>query len=1385
MSRPSRRSDRFAVLSSLLLAAALLPAASRAAEPWEGRAFAADPAAVLRAAQAVPGTEGEAVVVLFLDASYSYDSAGRETFSQRIVYRIVGQGAHESWSAVEERWSPWHQARPELRARVITPDGAVHLLDPAVLSENGEAQEAPDMFEDGRVLRGPLPAVRPGAVVEQEVKIRDTAPFFDRGVVRYQALDMGVTVRRARVTLEAPESLALRWAVRGLAGAAPVESVVDGRRRILFEARDVPAQIEPEPGLPPEVPRSAYLAFSTGRSWGDVARTYSEIVDGAIQGSDLRSFVKSAGGPAASQLETINLYLARLGEEIRYTGVELGEGGLIPRKPSETLRRKFGDCKDKAVLLTAMLRASEIPAYVALLSAGEDEPDVEEGLPGLGGFNHAIVIVPGNPAIWIDPTDPFARAGELPVQDQGRLALVASPNAGALVRTPEATSAENREVETREYYLAELGKARVVETTEYYGETERELRAYYAMADGKELRAFLEEYAATAYLAGRLSKMEHSDPVDLSRPLTLRLEAEQAGRGMTDVRDAAVAVQPGALLARLPDELSYLDDEREGPRTAEYMFSRPFRVEARYRVVPPDGFVPQPLPASRVRRFGPVVLSEEYAAGEGGVVTASLSLDVSRRRLSAREFEEVRQGVLALAEEKPVLLLFEQVGETHLGAGRVREALEELGRLAARSPKSALPRTRIARALLAGGMGEAAREEAERAVKLEPRLAPAWRDLGWILQHDELGRRFGPGFDRAGAVAAYRKARELDPEDWVTRADLAILLEHNARGQRYGTGAELGAAIDEYQALRKDLGQDTLDDNLLIALLRAERFAEVRDLAATLPPTESRTVLALVATAALDGPETALRDGERKFQDERTRIAALSSAAQTLMALRRYPAAAALLERASRQAPNAAALLSAADVVRRARRREELTFSAKDPANAARQLLEPFLSDPFDSGKFFSLFTRSTRVRMESEGRKGEPGIESALLTVRKAVKGNDLSLQSAMEIGLAAFRETVTGDDTVGYRVRLDAATEGSFRLVAYVVLEDGQYRIAGLHTTPQILGAEALRRAGTGDLRGARRWLDWAAEEMDASRGEDPLAGKPFSLLWARGREAAEAEVRCAAAALLTEGGSAAVGDAIPQLLACREAAEGDTRRKSAFDLALAQAYLGSSRHAELQETARRLATENPGSDRAFALETLSLTSLGQWDGLRKIAEERLDRSPGDPQALRTLADLAEQKGDLDTAERLLLTVVDAGKAGAPDFNDLAWLALVRGRVDDRAIENGQRAATLSGYKDASSLHTLAALYADQGKTAEAYRLLLQSLQAKADEKPEPHDWYVLGQLAERYGLPDTARRYYERVTPPRWRETEAISTYKLALRRLEALGGKNARQAKTAKP
>jgi transglutaminase-like putative cysteine protease/predicted Zn-dependent protease len=1373
--------------ASLAVVAALSAASPAGSEPaapapWEAGPFVADPAAVIQAASGIDTGSGEGgVVVLFSEVRYSYDGDGRATRVGRMVYRVLNAAADSEWSEINEHWSPWHQERPQLRARVITPDGAVHALDPATETEAAVAQE-PELFEDRRILRAPLPAVSPGAIVEQEATLREKTPFFDRGTVELQLLRLWVPVRHARLVVEAPAGLPLRHVVRGLAESGLQEETIDGRRRLTFEYRDLSPYAEIEPGLPPDVRWLSYVGFSTAASWNEVARRYSEIVEdaigGAISGPELEKFLRAAGAPAASQRETIDRLLARLGAEVRYTGVELGEGTIIPRRPAETLRRKFGDCKDKAVLLAALLRTLDIPARVALLRAGENYQDVEESLPGMGAFNHAIVVVPGTPDLWIDPTDRYARAGELPAGDQGRLALIASPATVDLVRIPEATTADNREVETREFFLADLGPARVIETTELWGVAERELRASYDTQDAKELREFLTSYVQSVYLSDKLGKLDHSDPVDLAKPFRLRLEAEGAKRGFTDQQSAVVAISPMAALTRLPAELSGGDDEdEEKPRQSDYYLTRPFSTEVRYRAVAPDGFQPQAPPEGRVRHFGPATLSEEYAVADDGALTATLRFDVGKRRLTPEEVQALRSGVREVSEEEVMFLRFDQVGEAHLAAGQVREALEELRRLAALSPKKALPRTRIARALLAGGMGDSAREEAKRAVELEPSFALAHRDLGWILQHDEMGRRFGKGFDRAGAIAAYRKAKELDPEDEFARADLAILLEHDEKGKRYGPGADLEAAIEEYRSLRADLDQQMMDDNLAIALLRAGRYAEMKELLAELEGSENRSVLRLVAMALTTGAEAAARETERQLTDAASRQKVLANAAATLVQVRRYAEAAALLERASRQTANAAAVLAQVELLRKARRHEELTFPLDAPANVVRRMFVALLgSGPHDPQEILALVSRDIVQETDADALQT---LEDTFKSFRENAEQGEVPTDVALDLALAVFRETVTGDDAVGYRAVLTTPFSKD-RVGAFVVREGREFKLAGFTTAIDTLGMEALRRLQRDDLQGARQWLDWAREEVSKAGGDDPLATPPFVTLWTQGAEGTADDVRCAAASLLA--GSDESAKAEPILLACRDAAPEGARR-TALDLALALTYGALKRHADRADAARRLIAAAPGSDRAADLLGGALMYLKRWDEMRQLAEQRLATAADDPAALLALSTIAEHQGKLDEATGYLQRLADSGKAKSIIFNNLAWLALVNAKVDDRALENAQRAATLDGYKDAATLHTLASLYVELGKTGEAYKLIVQSLELKPGKTPEPFDWYVFGRLAEHFGLPDAARRYYARVTPPGAGEPEAISTYQLARRRLAVLdpAAKKTRQAR----
>ena len=1377
------------------------------AEPWDGRFFTAAPAELLAAAMAASAADdGRPVAVLFLENRYSFDDGGRLSHTSRMVYRIKSASADASWSEAGIGWLPWHQQRPRMRARVVTADGQEHRLDPKVLEQSTVGGGDPEMFSERQVLRGPLPAIGPGAVVEEEEIVEDSAPAFERGTMERHLLGMNVPVRHARVVLEAPAAMPLRYAVElpqdkpatpattaaatpGTTGAAattaspPITSrreTSSGRQRLVFELRDLPPLASPPPGLPPEAPRQAGIAFSNGASWREIAEAYSGIVDRAAAGAQLADWLRAAGAfdAAGSQLEIIQRVLAHM-TGIRYTGVELGEGSFVPRSPAETLGRRFGDCKDKSVLLVAALRALDIPAYVALLAAGEDERDVDPALPGFGAFDHAIVYVPGTPALWIDPTDPYARLGELPASDQGRHALVAAPGVAALTRTAAATAAENRILKTREFFLADSGPARVVETIEYGGAAERQQRARLASTQADALRKEIDEYAQRVFLGKAAAAFEHSDARDLSQPLRRRLEVREARRGFTDSANAVVAVLYSALFDLMPDDLT-ADDQAEAasdakpaagevgkpePRRTDYYFDLPHTIEIRYRVVPPTGFVPDDLPASRVRQLGTATLSEDYAAGEQGVTTATLRLDSGKQRIAPAELASLRSALAQLVKERAFVLQFRQVGESRVASGHIREALEEFRRESAAAPAKALPHLRIARALLAGGLGEAARRETELAIKLESRSAGAYQTLGWVLQHDAVGRQFGHGFDRDRALAAYSRSMQLDPSLTVARAEYAMLLEYDPLGHHYLPGSDLPGAIAQYRTLRKDFDEQGFDDNLLVDLIYAARPGEALTLAGTMKDTENKPAVTAAATALEKGVEAAVRQVESAVEEPSRRRHVLEVAANTLVRLRAYAAAAALLERAAPMSPDASKLLAQAAVLRQARRLDQIPLPAGEPSTVARRALIAIAREGGAPEELHSLL--SEHLVGSAKGHRGAllDRLEKEQQQGRKKISDTtSLPPDLAMELGFAAMRETVTGDDKVGYRIDYSTVLKGETEEF-FVVREGGGYRLVAVSTAPATLGAEALRRLAAGDLAGARQWLDWAREVSKDPAGD--LRLPPFSALWTRGAAADAEHTRCAAAALAIDESEA---EALPILRACRTAATTE-ERQVALDAALGAAALAQKRWEELRDVAQRLGAARPQAEEPFVMETLALRRLGRTAAIADLAKRRLASLPADRRAALTLARVAMEKGDLDDAERRFRDLAGSPGAGVEELNSLAWLLLVRGHADDQALELAQRAAQQPRGKTHGVLHTLGALLAERGRTSEAYQVMVQAINAADEAVPDEADWYVFGRMAEQYGLPEVARGLYARVEKPT--DGEAFSTFHLARARLATLG------------
>ena len=516
--RPRARQLALAVSCAVLVCGlpSVLPA-EEGPPPWDAP-FAGTAEDILTAAQALDAPEDADIHVLLRERIHRFDAQGVGQSTLRSVFHVITPVGAEGWASLWTSWRPWHQQRPEIRARVITRHGAVHLLDPATIAESPVGEDSDDVLSDRLQLQAPLPAIAVGAVVEQEITIRDDAPFFAAGMTYGFGFALRVPVHASRLVVDAPESLALGHALYSLDELEPQRQVTDGRIRLLFEAGPFEAVEKIEPYAPGQLVQWPLVRYATGESWAAIAQSYSAQVDARLAGIDLRPTVSALlTGAAKDRPARVARLLAWLHAEVRYTGLEFGESAIVPYSPTEVLERKYGDCKDKATLLVALLRTADIPAHVALLSTSPGV-DTDPALAGLGVFDHAIVFIPaeGDDAeLWIDATAEHAAVGELPVVDQGRMALIAAEGTTELVTTPVAEPAANRSFERREIFLpSELRGGRVVEVTQVSGAISQRLRRTYSLYEDSEIEEWLESYVASTYGAEELLAWEVTDPAD-------------------------------------------------------------------------------------------------------------------------------------------------------------------------------------------------------------------------------------------------------------------------------------------------------------------------------------------------------------------------------------------------------------------------------------------------------------------------------------------------------------------------------------------------------------------------------------------------------------------------------------------------------------------------------------------------------------------------------------------------------------------------------------------------------------------------------------------------------------------------------------------------------
>lgn len=601
------------------------------------RRFGADGFALARQVwQAGTGARPEEDARILLDRRvvHVHDNGLAETFTQWVVH-LRSEEAVRRNREFAVRFVPGAQAVEFTAARVYRRAGGevFEVLEAFGRDERDLSEPWYGLYYDQRAEVVLFDDLRPGDVIEVGAVLSDVAARNEMGDYFGELQLVGGAVAKNRWDFRAimPPGRALYANRPKIATFAESHETVGGEVHHVYAATDVP-RIIGEPGMPGLAEVAPYLHVSTYRTWDEVGRFYWRLVaDQLLPDDRVRELARTATAGAGTVDEKVRALYRAVTSTTRYVGLEFGIHGYKPYKVSEVLARRFGDCKDKASLLIALLREVGVEAQLALLRTrplGRIDPTPAS----LAVFDHAVAYVPALD-LYLDATAEYAGARELPGADRAAMVLRVAPDRATLEETPASTVDDNWVERRWSVVLDDVGGARVRDVARVQGEMAQDWRARY-QSEG-ERREVYEKVWAERAPGARVSGIAVEGHEDWDRPFVLRAEVEAR---LGDRREAEWHLP---LASRVSDLIGSF--ARASSRRWDLVIGFPWRHRDTIEFQLPRGWRMRDAPPSRSETtpFGRLEFVVTVAPDGAAVRVASL-LEVSRWRVSPEEYPALR-----------------------------------------------------------------------------------------------------------------------------------------------------------------------------------------------------------------------------------------------------------------------------------------------------------------------------------------------------------------------------------------------------------------------------------------------------------------------------------------------------------------------------------------------------------------------------------------------------------------------------------------------------------------------------------------------------------------------------------------------------------------------
>jgi Domain of Unknown Function with PDB structure (DUF3857)/Transglutaminase-like superfamily len=604
-------------------------------------------------------------VVLHDEQTVTLNSDGNLVTTTNYAVRVLERQGKSYATAVIPYLQSASKVR-ELKAWLIRHDGTIKYFGKDSITDR--ISDPDDIYNEYREKFVSAADESDAGVIFGYQATIEERPLFTQDIWAFQGR---LPTLVSRYTLNLPAD----WQAKSVTfNHATVEPSVNGNSYI-WELRDL-APIPPESSSPsirnlaPRVAINYFPKTNTGNkvfaSWQDVSRWGTELHNPQVTLDDsIAGKARELTANAATELDKIRAIGAFV-QNLQYISVDIGianGNGYKPRPASLVLQRGYGDCKDKANLMRAMLRALKIEAYPVFIFSG-DPTFVREEWSSPSQFNHCIIAIKVSDDVKVpsiithatlgrllifDATDPHTLVGDFPDHEQNSFALIAAGDQGGLARMPIIPSEFNKLERNAEVTLDASGNVSGIIREQANGQTATDFRREFRSSSITDYNKQIEGWVSRGVSGAKVSKISPKDNLADGK---FDLEVEFNANSYAQLMQNRLMVFKPAVIGRL-DRFSLSNDKRVHP----YLMDATAYTET-IKIKLPQGFVVDeiPDPTALDTAFGKYNVSYEV---KDGYLLFNRSMTLNKTTVPSDKYNSVRNffAQVRSAEQSPVVLV--------------------------------------------------------------------------------------------------------------------------------------------------------------------------------------------------------------------------------------------------------------------------------------------------------------------------------------------------------------------------------------------------------------------------------------------------------------------------------------------------------------------------------------------------------------------------------------------------------------------------------------------------------------------------------------------------------------------------------------------------------